>query len=1167
VEGQGWPGDLRAGSAGSGHCFLRRIAHLIRRIATFIVGRVTGARSGATRREAASWSSGADGDPVNAALAAFGREVGRKLGRGGQPEDQLRGPLERLLSRLSRHVGLPDTVAYGEVSLKDLRARPDYAVDVGNARIGYIELKQPGRGVPLTPGWRPSSEERKQWLKLQALPNLVYSDGLLWRRYKYGESASEPARLTGGFTSDSGPLRAVDERFMGLISDFLLWPPEAPRSLVELIKIMAGLCDLLHDEVYAVLAGAPGHAAHEHLALLAENWRDLLFPGLDNENFADAFAQTITFALLLARVDGISTGGVPLHEIGRLLGKKHSLIGRAFSVLTDGAAGEELRTIETLRRVVGAATLAGMDDGETDIYAELYERFLARYDPDLRTLSGSFYTPPPLAKFMVRFADEILRDELEKQWGLADDVIVVDPAMGTGTFLLQVIRCVAATIDAKLGEGARAEYLKDLVTRRLVGFEIQVAPYAVAELRLHQALKSQFGVEAPPGELRFLTDALANPREQQERLGAPFRVIEVSRETANEIKREWPVVLVIGNPPHVKDAKGRAEWIEEPRRIPLVPGQLVSRPSLDEFRAVGRYESDLNGMEWYFWRWACWKVFEANQPDEDHPDTTAGIVAFVTPSSFLNGRAFAGMREYLRRQCDAGWIINLSPEGNRPPGNTRIFGREVGRQVSIAVFVRRAAADPEQPADVRYLALHGTREEKLSRLDTIGPAGTDWRRCRTSARSAFRPESGQSWDIYPALSELMPVRSRGVTSGRSWVYAPTPDILKSRWERFIAADVPRRRVMFHETKRYNIDQLYPPLPGFPGPAGSLADETGPCPEPVPVAYRSFDRQWLIPDKRLLAEARTGLWQVRSDHQIFVSEQDVQQIESGPGLVFTGLIPDIDHFSGWGGSGVHPLWCDPAGKQPNLAAGLLDYLNARLSMKISPLDLLAYVAAVVAHPAYTARFRHELAEPGIRLPLSADPPLWQSAISLGRQVIWLHTYGTRCTDPAAGRPVGERCIIERHGIKSARAILALPERLPDHLAYDPATGTLHVGEGSFSPVPPRVVEYDVAGRRIVWRWLNDRTPRPRHKNRTCPELDELTVTNWDRRLADEFLALLAVLEGCARIEGSQRDLLDQVCDAPTITVDDLNRAHVELAVAGRSKIRRPRDADSPALFVA
>lgn len=1102
---------------------------------------------------------------MNSALAAFGREVGRKLGRGGQPEDQLRGPLERLLGRLSAYIGIGNTVAYGEVRLKDLRARPDYAVDVGNARVGYIELKQPGRGVPMAAGWKPSPDERKQWAKLQALPNLVYCDGLVWRRYKYGEPVADAVRLGGGFSSADGPLYAANDQFISLISDFLLWPPEAPRSLSELIKIMAGLCDLLHDEVYAVLTDVSRHAAHEHLTLLAEDWRDLLFPGLDNEKFAHAFAQTVTFALLLARMDGIVTDGVPFHEIGRLLGKKHSLIGRAFSVLTDGAAGEELRTIETLRRVVGAARLTGPDDADTDIYAELYEKFLATYDPHLRTLSGSFYTPPRLAQFMARFTDAILRGELGMKWGLADDVIVVDPAMGTGTFLLEVIRCVAATTDFKLGEGVREQYLKDLITRRLVGFEIQVAPYAVAELRLHQSLKDQFSVEVPPGELRFLTDALANPREQQERLGAPFRVIETARETANEIKREWPVMVVIGNPPHVKDAKGRAEWIERPRKIPMLEGKLVSRPSLDEFRADGRYESDLNGMAWYFWRWACWKVFEATPKDENR-EHAAGVVAFITPTSFLKGRAFAGMREYLRRKCDAGWIINLSPEGNRPPARTRIFGKEVGRQVSIAVFMRRGETDPEQAADIHYLELHGTREEKLDRLNGIRPDSAEWTPCRKDMRSAFRPGTDQQWDVYPSLAQLMPTRSRGITAGRSWVHAPSPEILKDRWDRFIAADIPRRREMFNETKRYKIDRKHTPLPGFPDPVLPLAAENGPCPEPVQIAYRSFDRQWLIPDRRLLAEARTGLWQARGDQQIFISQQDSQTIETGPGLVFTGLIPDSDHFGGWGGGGVHPLWRDATGRHPNLASGILAFLTTRLGMKISPLDFAAYLAAVTAHPGYTVRFRDELEEPGIRVPLSADPSLWHAAIALGQQVIWLHTYGTRCIDPLAGRFEGELSIIERYGVRCDQAIGGLPQRLPDHLEYG-STGMVHVGQGELGPVPQAVIEYNVAGRRILWRWLNNRTREPRHQGRTCPELDGIAVEGWNRQLDRELLALLSVLTGCVSIEGAQADLLGQVCSTPILTVSDLNRAGINLNQPSRGKSRGADEATGPVLFDA
>lgn len=1100
-------------------------------------------------------------DPVNAALIAFGREVGRKQGRGGQPEDQLRGPLERLLDGLSRHIRLPDTVAYGEVALSDLHARPDYAVDVGNVQVGFIELKSPGHGVPLTPDWRPSADDRKQWNKLRWLWNLVYTDGLVWRRYSYGEPVSEPIRLAGGFSPSDQPLHATDHQFIGMITDYLLAPPLAPRPLAELIRILAGLCDLLQDEVYAVLGGSPRHTAHKHLTLLADDWRELLFPGLDTKNFADAFAQTITFALLLARVDGINTDQIPLHEIGRLLGKKHLLIGRAFSVLTDGPAAHELRTIQSLRRVIGAAKLTDIrDDEETDIYAELYERFLAVYDPDLRTLSGSFYTPPQLARFMASFTNEILRNELNRTRGLADDVIVIDPSMGTGTFLLEVIKRAAATIGDTLGAGALADYLPDLVTKRLVGFEIQVAPYAVAELRLHQALKDQFQIEVPVGELRFLTDALANPREQQERLGAPFYDIEISRETANQIKREWPVMLVIGNPPHVKDAKGRAPWIEAPRRAPLLPGQAVTRPSLDEFRADGRYESDLHGMEWYFWRWACWKVFEA------HPSDAAGIVAFITPRSFLTGRAFAGMREYLRRQCDSGWIINISPEGNRPPARTRIFGREVGRQITIAVFLRRGEARYKTAADVYYRPLHGSRAEKLNDLKIVQPDSPGWKRCYDGMRAPFYPASTQNWERYPSLAELMPIRSRGITAGRSWVYSPAPEILRQRWAEFILADTRTRRNMFHETKRYNIRQTPPSLPGFSHPEVSLAEESGPCPEPIQIAYRAFDRQWLIPDGRLLAEARTKLWKVRQENQIFISEQDVQMIQTGPGLVFSGLLPDIDHFSGWGGSGVHPLWSDPAERTANFAVGLIEHIGERLNIKISAQDMLAYIAATVAHPGFTQRFRGELEVPGIHVPLTTDPNLWQRAVRLGSELIWLHTYGTHYTNHPSGRPRGERAIIERYGVQCIRAVHALPEHLPDQLNYDEDNLILHVGDGAFCSVPPRVVQYDVAGRRTVWRWLNERTRQPRYKKSTYRALDDLTITSWDRSLTDELMALLSIIAGCARIEHSQQELLTEICKAPTITVHDLSQAGIQLGANARSRRNDP-GTSADGLFVA
>lgn len=435
-------------------------------------------------------------DPTAQAVAAFGARVAEKTGRGGDPEDQLRGPLEELLRRMGQHLGV-DAVPYGEVRLNVVRARPDFAVDVAGVRVGYVELKATGHGVPST--WRrPAKRERLQWEKLKALPNVLYSDGIAWARYTYGELAGSVVYLEGDLSGGRRPLRATGPEFEALIQEFLLWQPEQPRTLAQLIRIVAGLCRLLRDEVGAILADPTRDLAHEELSLLAADWRDLLFPDLDDAGFADAYAQTVTFALLLARIDGIVFDETPLHEIARLLGKKHSLMGRALAVLTDNDAAYELRMIDTLSRVIGCVDWSTIDSGRGDIHADLYERFLSTYDPTLRRRSGSFYTPQPVAGAVVDLVDEILRDRFDRSWGFAaHDVTVVDPAMGTGTFLVEVLRAVSATIDAKQGAGARGPRLRQFFQQRLVGFEIQAAPYAVTELRLHQAMKTQFHTELP----------------------------------------------------------------------------------------------------------------------------------------------------------------------------------------------------------------------------------------------------------------------------------------------------------------------------------------------------------------------------------------------------------------------------------------------------------------------------------------------------------------------------------------------------------------------------------------------------------------------------------------------------------------------------------------------
>ncbi|WP_441156781.1 type ISP restriction/modification enzyme [Micromonospora sp. H33] len=1083
-------------------------------------------------------------DPVAADIAAFGAALTEKLNRGGDDEDQLRSPFETLLRQMARHIGV-QAILYGEVRLHAIRARPDFAVDVGEARVGYVELKAPGRGVPAT--WRrPTKREREQWEKLKALPNVLYTDGLKWARYSYGELAGPVVELEGNLSDARKPLRSQGSAFEALVKDFLLWEPEQPRSLAHLINVVAGLCRLLRDEVAVILADPRRDAAHEELSLLAADWRDLLFPELDDIGFADAYAQTVTFALLLARVDGIVFDETSLHEIARLLGKKHSLMGRALAVLTDSEATDELQMIDTLLRVIGCVDWSVIDDGRTDVHADLYERFLSIYDPALRRRSGSYYTPQPLAGAVVDIVDEILRARFERRWGLAaDDVMVVDPAMGTGTFLVEVLRSVAATVDARQGIGARAPRLRRFFQERLVGFEIQTAPYAVAELRLHQAMKMQFQTELPPSEVRFLTDALEDPVAQQGRLRAGYRIIEKARREANRIKREVPVMVVIGNPPHVENTKGRAPWIEERRKVPLTRGSRVERPSLDEFRTPGggRYESDLYGLPWCFWRWAIWKAFEA------HPADPQGVVAFVTPASFIKGKSFEGVREYLRRTCDEGWIIELSPEGNRPQQNTRLFGPEVGRQLCIAIFARYGPGDDSTPAMVHRLALTGTSADKIGRLDGLNLEDPGWATCRDGWREPFLERSNSAWALYPNLTDLFPKSSRGVTAGRTWVYAPDPETLQLRWRAFTEGGKPARRQMLPESEYRSIDDVLPPLPGIPSRNTTLADENGPPITPVRVAYRSFDRQWVLPDHRLMVRPRPPLWAVRSSAQIYLTEQSNHPIESGPALVFTHLVPDLHHYNNRSGR-VIPLYCDAEGERPNVSPGLLALFNDLLGYRPAPVDVFAYVAGIVGHPGYTFRFKDQLKQPGVRVPLTSDRALWREVVAIGHEILWLHTFGAS----VFGRPQGVRTFADFVETTGPRVLSAVPDdagEIPDLMSYDPDNQILAVGSGRIAPVKQRVWDYDVGGMRVVKHWFNYRSASQRYRRRSSP-LDDIATDRWTPALTDELLEILAVLNGCVALEDRQNRLLNRVCSGPLVSTDTLVEAGV-LPVVGATKL--------------
>jgi len=1060
------------------------------------------------------------------AIAEFGAEARAKLANPsatGEPEDQLRAPLESLFAHLAELCGFKreSLAAVGETSLSTLKTRPDYAITLRNVLVGYVEVKAPGKGADPR---RYKGHDKEQWEKLQSLPNLLYTDGNCFSLWQNGELVGSIVELQGDIETSGAKLAAPPE-LVGRFDNFLRWEPIPPKSAADLAKIAARLCRLLRDEVTEQLAEKSAA-----LTALASDWRKLLFPEANDQQFADGYAQAVTFGLLMARSSNIRLAG-GLDQVGKQLGKTNSLIGAALRLLTDEVGNEAtLKTsLGALVRVLDAVNWHAVSKGKSDAWLYFYEDFLAVYDNKLRKLTGSYYTPPEVVGPMIRLVDDALRRHFGRSAGLASaDVTLADPAVGTGTFILGVLRHIAADVEADQGAGAVPEAIESAIGR-LIAFEIQLGPFAVAQLRVFAELLELIGKSPRAVPRMFVTDTLGNPFAEVEELGSLYRTISESRLQANEIKRKEPITVVIGNPPYKEKAKGRGGWIEEePLHDWLPPADW----------GVGAHAKHLRNLYVYFWRWATWKVFDRD------PKNDAGIVCFITVAGFLNGPGFQKMRDYLRRTADRIWVIDCSPEGHQPDVPTRIF-QAVQQPVCIVLAARSKKKAADEPAVVKYTVLPaGKRDEKFAALAKLKLESKAWQNCSTDWRAPFLPAATGDWASYTALDELFAYNGSGVMPGRTWIIAPDAESLRLRWRKLARAKPEQKEELFHAHLRggkpgdKHVNKVVNGLPGYPDNPKSVADATGDCPPPVRYGYRSFDRQWIIPDSRLINQPNPELWRSRGEKQVYLRAPCDRSPTAGPALSFTTLIPDLHHYNGRGGR-VFPLWRNGGAPQANLAPNVLELLTTAYKTPVTAEDFLAYLAGVAANPAYTARFQKDLAQPGLRIPVTDSPKLFAKAIELGRRVVWLHTFGERFADPKADRPPRPPRLPRGQGptIPKKGAISNDPDSMPDEIEYDETRRRLLVGKGFVENVPPAVWQYEVSGKRVLTQWFSYRKKnreRPIIGDRRPPsKLGDIQPDHWLAEYTTELLNVLHVLACLVDMEPAQAQLLEEICEGATL----------------------------------
>lgn len=1105
---------------------------------------------------------------IGSAIAAFGMEAKKKLSNlsvNGEPEDQLRAPFEQLLGDMAELANISRTkvTAVGESSVSTLKTRPDYAVTVNQVLVGFVELKAPGKGAD--PRKFKDPHDKAQWEKLRSLPNVLYSDGNAFSLWQNGELVNSIVTLTGDVEA-SGDQLAAPVSLVAVFENFLRWKPIPPRSAKELAQISARLCRFLRDEVTEQLT-----LGSEALTALATDWRKLLFPDATDDRFADGYAQAVTFGLLMARAKDIRLAN-GLQVVAAELTKSNSLIGTALRLLTDNAENQAtLKTsLGTLVRVIDEVDWKKVSKGDPDAWLYFYEDFLEIYDNDLRKLTGSYYTPPEVVSAMVRLVDDVLRtDRFNLSAGLASPTVTLaDPATGTGTFLLGVLRKIAHTVTADEGEGSVAGAIA-AAAKRLIAFEMQLGPFAVAQLRVLAELVELTGSVPKESVRMFVTNTLGNPDDDEGWIPGILAPIAQSRRDANKIKRDEPITVVLGNPPYKEKAKGRGAWIEGENAESEKSAPLTEWMPPREWGA-GAHSKHLRNLYVYFWRWATWKVFD------HHPTNRAGIVCFITVAGFLGGPGFQKMRDYLRRTCDDIWVIDCSPEGHQPEVPTRIF-QGVQQPVCVVLASRSLKNDPSVPANVRFHSLPtGNRTEKFKALDALQLKASLWTDCPTDWRAPFLPASTGAWATHPKIQDLFIVDGSGVMPGRTWIIAPDAGSLLKRWQKLVQAPPAEKEALFHPHLRngkigdkHTKKIVAKGLGDYPATTNSVADEAGECLSPIRYGFRSFDRHWIIPDSRVINQPNPELWSLHSDRQVYLTALTRTSPTSGPAVTLTGLHPDLDHYKGSFGGRVFPLWRDASASSANLPPKLLHFLASRLGIAVSAEDFIAYLVATLAHPAFASRFQDDLSTPGLRLPITAVPSTFKEAVKIGRTVIWLHTFGERFADPAAGRAAQPPRLPEnkRPHIPKGGAIPQTPDEMPDSIEYDTAKQRLLIGTGYVENVPLSVWHYEVSGKQVLLQWFSYRKrnrERPIIGDRRPPSaLGSIQPDHWLAEYTTELINVLNVLGWLVELEPQQAALLEKICAGPIITEEELRNGDA-LTVPIPPKAKTSAD-ETPDLF--
>jgi len=751
--------------------------------------------------------------------------INRRYKLGNATEHTFRGDLQQLLESL-----VPGIRATNEPKRQKCGA-PDYILTKKDIPVCFIEAKDIGDkdldGLKKT-------GHKEQFDRYKAsLNNLIFTDYIHFHFYRDGELID---KIAIGEITDKGiiPLPENFENFEHLLKDFCTHIGQTIKSPKKLAQMMAGKARLLADIIEKSLTSDEENQENSTLKDQMTAFKQILIHDISPKSFADVYAQTIAYGMFAARLHDPTLDTFSRQEAAELIPKSNPFLRKLFGYIAGPDIDDRIKwVVENLAEIFLACNVEeilknyGKSTKMEDPIIHFYETFLSEYDPKLRKARGVWYTPQPVVNFIVRAVDDILKTEFDLPQGLADTtkttikvntqntdkrsatgyrqveqevhkVQILDPATGTGTFLAEVIKRIYTKFEGQ--QGIWSNYVEQHLLPRLNGFELLMASYAMAHLKL-DLLLTETGFK-PTTNQRFrvyLTNSLEESHPDTGTLFASWLSDEANE--ANRIKRDTPVMAVIGNPPYSGESANKGEWImklmEDYKKEPGGKEKLKERnpkwinDDYVKFLRFGQYFIEKNGT---------------------------GVLAYINPHGFLDNPTFRGMRWNLLKTYDKIYTIDLHGNAKKketaPDGSPDENVFDIQQGVSINIFVKTGKKKANELGKVYHYDLYGKREYKYNFLTQNTLKTIDFTLLPNVPPMYFMVqkdfEAQASYEKGFKINDLFIVNNVGVVTSRdSFVIDDDKDKLTDRIKQFFILDKDTLKSAFalRENKSWKIDEV------------------------------------------------------------------------------------------------------------------------------------------------------------------------------------------------------------------------------------------------------------------------------------------------------------------------------------------------------------------------